>query len=168
MKIRKTVRDDIDGILSIIEETRRYFRHEGIDQWQGEYPSRDVIERDISADESYVCEIDGRVCGFCAIVGGVDPSYVKIYEGEWKNGREYLALHRVAVSAECKGKGVAAAFVERAVLIAREKGILDIKCDTHEDNRNMRRMLEKNGFEYCGIIHLADDGAPRVAYQKII
>jgi len=168
MIIRKTVQDDIKSILDIIEETRAYFRDEGIDQWQGEYPSRDVIERDIAAGESYVCELDGKVCGFCAIVSGVDPSYVRIYEGEWKNSREYLALHRVAVSSECKGRGVAAAFVERAVSVAREQGLFDIKCDTHENNRNMRRMLEKNGFEYCGVIYLADDGAPRVAYQKII
>lgn len=168
MIIRKTVQEDIDSILSIIDETRKYFKNEGIDQWQGEYPSKDVVERDMAAGESYVCELDGKVCAFCAIVSGVDPSYVKIYDGEWKNSREYLALHRVAVSSECKGKGVAAAFVDRAVCVAREKGILDIKCDTHKDNRNMRRMLEKNGFEYCGTIYLADDGAARVAYQKII
>ena len=31
----------------------------------------------------------------------------------------------------------------------------------------MRRMLEKQGFEYRGMIYLAD-GAHRVAYEKIL
>jgi len=30
----------------------------------------------------------------------------------------------------------------------------------------MQRLLEKNGFVYCGIIFLAD-GSPRLAYQRI-
>jgi hypothetical protein len=31
----------------------------------------------------------------------------------------------------------------------------------------MRRMLEKNGFVYCGIIYL-ESGDERVAYEKIV
>ncbi len=166
MLVRKTTTEDLGRVLKIIEYARAYFKEAGIPQWQGEYPSREIIERDIAAGESYVCEIDSRVCAFCAIVGGAEPDYARIYEGEWKNSNEYISLHRVAVSPECKGRGVGAAFVSKAVEIAHMCGIHDIKCDTHRDNGSMRRMLEKNGFEYCGIIHLTLDGAERVAYQK--
>ena len=31
----------------------------------------------------------------------------------------------------------------------------------------MQRMLEKNGFVRCGVIHLAD-GAPRIAFEKVL
>ena len=31
----------------------------------------------------------------------------------------------------------------------------------------MRRMLEKNGFVYCGIIYL-ESGDERVAYERIV
>ena len=41
-----------------------------------------------------------------------------------------------------------------------------IRVDTHEGNIPMRKMLEKQGFVYCGVIHLAD-GSPRVAYQYL-
>ncbi len=166
MLVRRTQECDIKRILQIISQAREYFKNAGIPQWQGEYPSRDIIERDIAAGESYVCEDGGCVIAFCAIVGGAEPDYARIYEGEWKNSREYMSLHRVAVTPECKGRGVGAAFVSMAVEIAHERGIYDIRCDTHRDNLSMRRMLEKNGFEYCGIIYLTLDGAERVAYQK--
>lgn len=41
-----------------------------------------------------------------------------------------------------------------------------LRADTHEDNKIMQHLLEKNGFARCGII-LADDGKPRIAYQKL-
>ncbi len=168
MLVRKTTRDDICRVMEIIAAARAYFKSVGIPQWQGEYPSAEIIERDIAAGESYVCELEGEVCAFCAIVGGAEPDYSDIYEGEWKNSREYISLHRVAVSPDCKGHGIGAAFVGEAVRIARSRGIYDIKCDTHRENKSMRRMLEKNGFLYCGIIYLSEDGAERVAYQKQI
>lgn len=168
MVIRKTLPEDIDDIMTLIGITRENFRADGIPQWQGEYPSRELIADDVARGESYVCDIDGRVCGFCAVVGGIEPDYVKIYEGRWRNERQYISLHRVAVDPKYKGCGIAAAMVSNAVRIARKTGILDIRCDTHRQNANMRRMLEKNGFEYCGIIYLCEDGAERVAYHKII
>ncbi len=168
MLIRNTTARDMDRVLEIIASARAYFKAAGIPQWQGEYPSREIIERDIAAGESYVCEHDGNVCAFCAIVGGAEPDYERIYEGEWKNQDEYISLHRVAVTPECKGIGVGAAFVGKAIEIAASRGISNIKCDTHRINTNMRRMLEKNGFELCGIIYLTEDGAERVAYQKQI
>ena len=40
-----------------------------------------------------------------------------------------------------------------------------MKIDTHRENRVMQKLLEKNGFTYCGIIY-AEDGSRRMAYQK--
>lgn len=168
MLVRKTKIGDIDSIMEIISLTREYFRVEGIPQWQGEYPAREQFVSDMERGESYVCVRDGRVVGVSAIIAGVEPDYLNIYDGEWKNARSYVCMHRVAVHPDAKGSGVAAQLVEKAREIALEHGVLDLKCDTHEINRNMRRMLEKNGFEYCGIIYLSADGEPRVAYQRLL
>ncbi|MBM6968764.1 hypothetical protein [Pseudoramibacter alactolyticus] len=43
--------------------------------------------------------------------------------------------------------------------------IVNLRGDTCEVNADMNRQPEKTGFEYCGIIRVADDGL-RVAYQK--
>lgn len=42
--------------------------------------------------------------------------------------------------------------------------IPNLRADTHRNNRTMRHLLEKSGFRYCGIIHVAD-GSERLAYQ---
>ena len=165
MIVRKTEICDVDAVMEIIELAREYFKNEGIPQWQGPYPLKEDILEDIRRGNSYVCEKDGRVLGVCAIICDAEPDYKKIYEGEWKNARDYVCIHRVAVHPDAKGTGVAARLLKTAADIARANGRADLKCDTHSINLSMRRMLEKNGFEYCGIIYLSLDGEPRVAYQ---
>ena len=41
-----------------------------------------------------------------------------------------------------------------------------LKIDTHKDNIPMQKVLLRNGFKFCGIIHL-ENGDERLAYQKI-
>ena len=40
----------------------------------------------------------------------------------------------------------------------------NVRIDTHEDNAPMKYVLEKLGFEYCGVIYL-EDGDARDAYH---
>ena len=46
--IRRAHIEDIDRILSIVRSAQLSLRDLGIDQWQDGYPSREVIEADIS------------------------------------------------------------------------------------------------------------------------
>ncbi len=168
MEFRKTKREDILGILRIIAQAQEYMKKEGIDQWQDGYPNEAVFEEDIEKGYSYVMVEDGRVIGTIAIIFDGEPTYDKIYEGAWKTVNEpYAAVHRVAVDAECKGKGIAGAMIAETEKMCRERGVRSIKNDTHRDNQSMRRMQAKNGFEYCGIIYL-ENGDERIAFEKIL
>ncbi len=42
----------------------------------------------------------------------------------------------------------------------------NFRIDTHNDNKIMQHVIEKNGFIRCGIIYVKD-GSPRIAYEKI-
>jgi hypothetical protein len=42
----------------------------------------------------------------------------------------------------------------------------NIRIDTHRDNVPMLSLLDKSGFERCGIIYLKN-GDERIAFQKI-
>ena len=99
-----------------------------------------------------------------------EPTYDKIYDGHWLTGddsRDYIAIHRVAIAVASRGSGASAFMMQYAAELARGIGRKSVRIDTHEGNVVMRRMLEKNGFVYCGVIYL-DSGAARVAYEKII
>ena len=72
MIIRKTTISDIGGVMPIFEEARKTIAALGIDQWQNGYPSKEVIIADIELGQSYVCEIDGKICGtFAMLENGV-------------------------------------------------------------------------------------------------
>ena len=160
MKIRKAKADELEALLEIYDSGRAFMRATGnLEQWNNGYPSAEVVLADIEAEQLYVCE-EGEILGVFCYFFGDDPTYGKIYEGEWKNAEPYGVLHRIAVSKNAHGKGVAACCFEYAFDRCK-----NLKIDTHRDNIPMQRALEKNGFERCGIIYLAN-GDERIAFQK--
>ena len=128
-------------------------------QWSGAYPEGYDVERGIRNGTSYVAEEDGEIVATFYFKPGNDPTYDVIYDGEWKNSDEYGVIHRIAV--KYHGRAIAARCYEECFAVCK-----NLKIDTHRDNIPMQRSLEKCGFEYCGIIHLAN-GDERLAYQKI-
>ena len=168
--IRKTTKEDIKEIMPIFEEARGTIAALGIDQWQNGYPSEEVVLADIEKDQSYLCELDGKVRGTFAMLENGEPTYDEIFDGHWQTGddsRDYIAIHRVAISVSSRGSGLSGKIIGYAADFAKEKGRKSLRIDTHRGNVVMRRMLEKNGFVYCGIIYL-ESGDERVAYEKII
>ncbi len=170
MLIRKTTKEDIKEIMPIFEEARKTIAALGIDQWQNGYPSEEVILADIEKDQSYLCELDGRICGTFAMLEDGEPTYDKIFDGHWLTGDEsqdYIAIHRVAISVSSRGSGLSGRIIGYATDFAKQKRRKSLRIDTHRGNVVMRRMLEKNGFQHCGTIYL-ESGDERVAYEKII
>lgn len=159
MEIRKTERSDLDVVMGIYDQARQYMRQNGnLNQWIDGYPSKEVITEDIKNGYSYVCIDEGKVVAVFSFILGTDPTYIKIYDGEWLNGEPYGVIHRIASISH--QKGVASYCMDWCYRKCR-----NLKIDTHEDNRIMQNLLIKNGFTRCGIIYLLS-GAPRVAFQK--
>ena len=170
MLIRKTTKNDIKEIMPIFEEARGTIAALGIDQWQNGYPSEEVILADVDKDQSYLCELDGRICGTFAIIDDGEPTYDEIFDGHWLTGdesRDYIAIHRVAISVSSRGSGLSGKIIGYAADFAKEKGRKSLRIDTHRGNVVMRRMLEKNGFLHCGTIYL-ENGDERVAYERVL
>ena len=169
MLIRKSTEADISSLMAIFDEARRTIAALGIDQWQNGYPSESVILGDIKKGQSYLCEIGGQICGAFAMIDDGEPTYDNIYDGSWLTGnsRDYVAIHRVAISVSSRGSGLSGKIIEYAADFARSLNRKSLRIDTHRGNMVMRRMLEKNGFAFCGVIYL-ENGEERVAYEKII
>lgn len=168
--IRKTDISDLPYLLEIFNEARQTIAALGIDQWQNGYPSEKVIREDIELGRSFCAEIDRSVRGTFALLLYGEPTYNKIFEGGWKTGdnkNDYLAIHRVAIAVSSRGSGLSSKIIGFAEDMARREGKKSLRIDTHRGNLVMRRMLEKNGFEYCGIIYL-EGGDERVAYEKVL
>lgn len=167
MGFRPSQPGDLAKIMMIIRQAQEYLRLAGIDQWQNGYPNKETIWRDIERGNSYVLTEDDQVVGTTVLEFDGDPNYDTIYEGAWITTGPYGAIHRIAVANQFKGGGLATKMIRAMAALCRQQGVLSLRVDTHKDNKSMQTMLQKNGFQYCGVIHLAD-GSPRVAFEKVL
>lgn len=162
MVIRKTSMEDLEQVLLLCQEARQFMHdHGNPHQWGQFYPPREIVEQDIRAGKSYVCEEGGSLLGTFYFAVEADSDYGRIYEGEWQGTGAYGVMHRVA--APGRKKGTASLCIEWCL---KESGG-DLRIDTHRDNIPMQKLLEKNGFVQCGIIHLSN-GDERIAYEKVV
>ncbi len=161
MEIRKTVMGDLDRVMEIYDDARKHMRENGnTNQWVDGYPYVELINQDIIDENSYVCVDDNRIVGVFYYSIGPDATYLKIYEGSWVNNDSYSVIHRIASGS--RQKGVASFCLDWCF-----NKWPNIRIDTHRDNTIMQKFLKKNKFSRCGIIYL-EDGAERIAYQKVI
>ena len=130
----------------------------------GCYPTAEIILADVARGESFVMIEDKSVVATAVISFAGEPTYTTI-EGEWKNCNPYAVIHRLAVRNSARGKGYAKAIFDYAERLCTERGVSDIRVDTHADNRIMQRLLDGLGYSYCGVITLLS-GAKRIALQK--
>ena len=167
MKFRLAVESDIDNIMNIIQQAQEYFKNQGIDQWQNNYPNYETIKNDIKNNNGYVLLKNNTVVGTVAAIFGEEKTYKNIYNGQWISNNEYLTIHRLAVNSNYKGLGLSSIILNNIEEICTHKNIFSIRADTHEENISMQKFLKKNGFKYCGIIYL-ENKDKRIAFEKII
>lgn len=56
LQIRKATLDDLDRLMEIFEEARRFMCRTGNpNQWINGYPQRELIQEEIEASHCYVC-----------------------------------------------------------------------------------------------------------------
>lgn len=159
MEIRKTSISEIDTLMGLYSQARKFMaEHGNPNQWGDSYPDRKLIEQDVEEGCSYVCVEEGRIAATFFFKTGEDKTYREIYEGKWLNDRPYGVVHRITSDGTLRG---AASFC----LGWAFSQCGNLKIDTHEDNIVMQNMLKKNGFRQCGIIYI-EDGSKRIAFQK--
>ena len=166
--IRKASSFDMAAIMDIYSQARVYMKKQGNpDQWGDGYPPEGLISNDIAEGKCYVCESDGELGAVFYFAIENDPCYDIIEEGTWRNDRPYGVVHRIAVGELMHGQGIAGRCIAYAVNECRNKGIFDLRMDTHEDNIPMQHFLAKNDFRKCGIVYM-EDGSRRLAYHRIM
>ena len=149
------------AIMSVMAAAKQIMRQSGnMQQWGEGYPSEAVIRADMEKAGGYVIEDEGRVAGYFAFLPSPEPTYARIYEGEWLDDvRPYHVVHRIASYPEVHG-------VFSSIMDFCFRHDSNIRIDTHRANTIMQHNVTKHGFSYCGIIYLAS-GDERLAYQRL-
>ena len=155
--VRPVESQDLASILAIYARARAYMKETGNPtQWGTTSPALSVLLNDIQQKQLYLLEDNGQIHAVFALIPGDDPTY-RYIEGQWLNDAPYAAIHRVASAGIRKG-------VLGDCLFFCKAQHTNLRIDTHHDNKIMQHLLEKHGFQRCGIIYL-ENGDPRIAYQ---
>ena len=164
MEIRRATPNDLDDMLRIYAVARQFMKtSKNPDQWGDTWPPFWVVEQYTRAN-GYVVLENGKIIAAFGLYENADDTSYRTIDGKWLNDKPYAVIHTLA--SDGTTKGVAHFVFEWAV----EK-CGNVRIDTHEKNTPMIKVLERDGWTYCGIIHIAekdfDGDTKRVAYQKV-
>lgn len=170
IQLRRAEDKDIPGILEIYREARESMRDDGFSQWDDGYPGIREVTEDISRKACWTAEKDGRILAVASLLFGSEDTYRAIYrrDGEkstWPDQMPYGTIHRMAVAAAARRKGMASRLLEYMEKICLQEGVFRLRIDTHRENHGMRSWIQQQGFVFCGVIYVRN-GSPRYAYQK--
>lgn len=160
---RKATVSDMIQIWVIIQQAIERRKNDGSQQWQDGYPNETVIQQDIAKSTGYVLTDGDTIAGYAAILFNDEPAY-ELLKGKWLTNGDFLVVHRVAISDDYLGKGLAQKIFLFTEDLALENNIFSIKVDTNFDNIPMLKIFEKLGYTYCGEVTFR--GGVRKAFEK--
>lgn len=162
---RKADAADINTIWEIIQQSIERRRKDGSQQWQNGYPNLQTVESDVAKEFGYVLTVDDKIAVYVALIFNDEPAYSSI-EGAWLTTGEFVVVHRVAVSENFAGQGLAKKLFDYIEDFTKSQNVSSIKVDTNYDNFAMLKILESKGYTYCGEVFLA--GGVRKAFEKVL
>ena len=156
---------DVGMIKNICDDARRFQQSQGFEQWPVGYPSTDVIATDIASNKGYLILVDDDIVGYCVIDLNGDSEY-NLKRDIWQSHEPYAAVHRLALSADARGKRLGLPILKIIEDCVANRGIRVIKVDTGLENIRMQRLLTSAGYSCRGQHHFS--WGPRLAYEKVI
>ena len=154
---------DRESILEIYLEGAESLKNDGVDQWQGQYvPSFKDIDEHLGID-LYVLEYHRKIVSTVCLVEGIDEDYENI-KGKWNTSIPYISIHKVATSNKYKKQSFAKKMMSYIENFAKRKR-MDLRIDTHKDNKKMRNFIMSCGYKYAGEVILQGE-LERLAYDK--
>ena len=162
---RKATTQEIPAIWDILQQAIARRKKDGSEQWQDGYPNPGVVQKDIDRDAGFVLTEGETIVGYTAILINDEPEYAKI-TGKWLTNDDFVVFHRVAISENHLGKGLAKKIFEYIEEFALQNNIHSVKADTNFDNIPMLKIFEKFGYKNCGKVYFR--GSEREAFEKVL
>ena len=164
MRIRRAKNEDLNEVMQLLGRVVPLMRESGNLQWGDDYPNVDVLESDVENGFLWVALIDERIAGVAAITTDQYPEYADV---GWDVTEPAIVVHRLAVDPDFRGRGVAAALMNQAEVVAKEKGIQVMRVDTNTQNQATQKLFPKLGYRCAGEIGLRfRPGMRFLCYEK--
>lgn len=139
---------DAQEVMDLITRCAGKMQAEGIDQWDGVYPSLAIVEADAEAGSLFVVRMGGK----CIASISIDEVQPEPFTGlPWSDvdGRP-LFIHRLAVDPEWEGMRIGRQLMDEAERFAKEAGFTSIRLDTYGGNLRAMNLYLKRGYKPVG------------------
>jgi len=156
LSIAAAGRADLEAVMSLLREARRWHEKQGVDPWREFDTAR--IAAEIEAGRVYVARAGNAVCGTITLVETDGLVWGK------ERGDE-LYVHKLAVARDQAGRGIGAQILRWAQGLARERGKRRLRLDTWDGNRKMRDYYERVGFRHVRDQYFATDSLLPADYR---
>lgn len=150
--IRRAVESDVTQILVIVKNIIDDMKKVDNDQWNEDYPTREIFLNDIKNNILLVYVENGIVVGFLAIVK--EKNYLKLLELESANTEEFLVLHRLGIDVNHGRKGIAKALMVESENTAKDLNIKLLYGDTYEINVGMNSLFKTLNYIFLDRVDL--------------
>ena len=163
--IRLATTDDVDVIMNIRQEASLRLKHDGVNQWQGEEPSKKTFLYDIKKKYAYVIEKNDHIVSMASLCLEFESAYETLVDDSVSS----LTIHRIAVSNEAVGQNITKIWFEFFENQARIHRRTRIYIDTHADNFRMLNLLKKYHYLCVGLFEFKQLPDPeRYLFMKTI
>ncbi len=144
--------NDIPQLLQLIAEVVPVMIAAGNFQWDHHYPNAQVFTQDIKLNQLWVADSEGHITGVAAITTDQDAEYAGV---GWDISKPAIVTHRLAVSPQYQGRGIARSLLMQAEQVAIKRNIPVLRIDTNSENVATQKLFPQLGYVYAGEISLA-------------
>ncbi|MGL5020797.1 MAG: GNAT family N-acetyltransferase [Mycoplasmatales bacterium] len=164
IKIRNAQNSDIDSIMELTKKiVETMMEKHKINQWDENYPNREVFYDDIKLQNLYVATLKNKIVGYICVNNEETKEYKN---ANWRVEDKYLLIHRVGVNPQLTKKSIATKMIVHAEKIAKQRGAIWMKIDTNSSNELMKGLIRKCGYEFIGELCLNPEKPIWYAYDK--
>ena len=140
--------DQIAKVMEIYKAATRKMDDMNILQWDEEYPTREIIEKDILAGTMYGYFEENEICSVQVLNEEQSEEYKEI---NWKfPDSKPLVLHRLVVSPKHQGKGISKQMIRFAEEFAEKNQYKAIRFDAYMKNPISNNVYRKAGYIESG------------------
>lgn len=148
--IKLVTPDRLAEVMQIYKDATRKMDEMNIFQWDDEYPSREMIEKDIRSRTMYGYFEGDEICAVGVLNEDQSEEYKEVH---WNFPDEKpLVLHRLVVSPRHQNKGISKQMIRHAEEFAEKHHYKTIRFDAFMENPVSTGVYRRAGYVVSGTV----------------
>lgn len=159
--------NDLNEIHKLTQSCAKNLIESSIFQWNEQYPSKEVLKKDIELLQLFKLEINNQIIGIIVLTEVEDTEYknVKWLTKSLKN----LYVHRLAVHPKFQRKGFAKQLMEFAENYAKNNNYESVRLDTFSKNSRNLKFYEARNYKKLEAIYFPNQSEfPFYCFELIL